>query len=265
MHYVTHGRGRPVVFLHGNPTSSYLWRNVLPPLAAPGRRLIAVDLIGMGGSGKPDIAYRLAEHVEHVGGFLDALSLDDVTFVAHDWGVAIALECLRRAPGRIRGVAFMEGHVRPIPAWDDFDELFRRFRTPGVGERMVLEENFLVETLLPAATSLTPADLDAYRRPYPDPASRRPLLRWTREIPVAGEPADVADLLEEAWRHLAGSPVRKLLVHGSPGAVLDARAVAWCRRTQPGLAVADVGGAGHFLPEDRPGELAAVLARWLAG
>ena len=269
MRYRESGQGPPVVFLHGNPTSSYLWRDVLPRLAGPGRRLIAVDLIGMGGSGKPEIGYHLSDHIDYVTAFAEALALTDITFVAHDWGVAISLEYLRRHPARVRAVAIMEGHLRPVPGWDDFDpggrEIFQRLRTPGLGERLALEENFLIETLLPAGLQrqLTAAELQVYRAPYANPAARRPLLQWTREIPVAGEPADVARTLTRAWEHLAGSPVRKLLVHGRPGAIVDAATLAWCRQTQPGLAVADAGPAGHFLPEDRSAEVAAALDAWL--
>lgn len=259
------GTKKPVLFLHGNPTSSYLWRRVLPRLDAGRWRLIAVDLIGMGGSGKPDLEYRLVEHVAYVEAFVEALGLTDVVLVGHDWGVAISLELLRRRPELVGAVAFMEGHVRPIASWDDFDPLFQQLRAPGIGEQMVLAENFFVETLLPAGMrrTLTPAELAVYRRPYPDPASRRPLLRWAREIPIEGEPADVVKIFQNFWGYLAGSPVPKLLIHGQPGAVLDAEYVQWCRRTQPGLVVADVGEASHFLPEDRPVEVAAALARWL--
>jgi haloalkane dehalogenase len=270
MRYLDSGQGPPVVFLHGNPTSSYLWRDVLPRLAGRGRRLIAVDLIGMGGSGKPAIGYHLSDHIDYVTAFVEALCLTGITFVAHDWGVAISLECLRRQPERVEAVAFMEGHLRPVPSWDDFDlggrEIFERLRTPGLGERLALDENFLIETLLPAGMdrTLTAAEMQIYRAPYADPAARRPLLQWAREIPVAGEPADVAQILTSSWAHLAGSPVRKLLVHGRPGAVVNAATVAWCRQTQPGLAVADVGAAAHFLPEDRPAEVAAALTEWLA-
>jgi haloalkane dehalogenase len=262
---VESGQGPPVVFLHGNPTSSYLWRKVLPRLTGLDRRLIAVDLIGMGGSAKPDIGYRLTDHVGYLVALLDELALEDITFVAHDWGVAIALECLRRRPERVSGVAFMEGHVRPVAGRDDIDAIFHQLRTPGVGERLALTENFLIETLLPAALgdTLTAADLAAYRSPYPDERSRRPLLQWTREIPIAGEPADTTALLVTAWQHLGTSGVRKLLLHATPGAVIPAATVAWCRATQPDLAVADVGAGTHFLPEERPDEIAAVLAQWL--
>jgi haloalkane dehalogenase len=269
MHYVESGTGRPVVFLHGNPTSSHLWRNVLPALHSPGRRLIAVDLIGMGASGKPAIDYGLADHIDHVAALLDALSLDDIVFVAHDWGVAICLEYLRRHPERVTGVALMEGHLRPLDGWDAFDpggrQVFQQLRTDGVGERMVLEENFFIETVLASATlhPLAPADLDEYRRPFPDPASRLPLLRWAREIPIGGEPAGSARILAGAWEHLCASPVPKLLVHGSPGAVVTAGTVAMCRTAMPDLVVVDAGEAGHFLPEDRPEAVAAALSAWL--
>lgn len=270
MHYWESGHGQPLVFLHGNPTSSYLWRKVLAHLTASGRRLIAVDLIGMGGSGKPEIGYRLADHIEYAELLLDALALQDIVFVAHDWGCAIGLDYLRRHPSRVCGVAFMEGHLRPLPSWADFDpdgrQLFQQLRTADVGEHMVLHENFFIETLLPAAMppSVTEDDLKVYGRPFPDAASRRPLLQWAREIPVAGEPADVADILDAGWKHLATSPVRKLLVYGQPGAVVGPETLVWCRRTQPSLAVADVGAAGHFLPEDQPVKVAGALKTWLS-
>jgi haloalkane dehalogenase len=260
LHHTSTGSGRPVLFLHGNPTSSYLWRHVLPAL--PGR-LIAVDLMGMGASAKPDIPYRLADHISSVTAFIEGLDLRDLVLVAHDWGVAIALSCLRALPDRVAGVAFMEGHLRPLRGWDGIDAVFRDLRAPGSGERMVLEENFFIETLLPAATTLSPADLDAYRRPFPTPESRRPILQWVREIPIAGEPADTARLLEAAWAHFRDSPVPKLLVHGDPGAIVTAEVVAMCRDSLSHLTVADVGAAGHFLPEDAPDRLAAAVARWL--
>lgn len=269
MHYVESGAGRPVVFVHGNPTSSYLWRDVLPAVHRHGRRLIAVDLIGMGASGKPAIGYRLADHIDHLVALLDELALDDVIFVAHDWGVAICLEYLRRHPDRVAAVAFMEGHLRPLGGWDAFDPggraVFQQLRTAGVGERMVLEENFFIETVLASATlrPLPPADLDEYRRPYPDPQTRRPLLQWAREIPIGGQPAGSAGILAGAWDNLCTSPLPKLLVHGRPGAVVTASTVAMCRNAMANLSVADVGAAGHFLPEDRPAAVAAALSAWI--
>jgi haloalkane dehalogenase len=270
MHVMDLGDGPPVLFLHGNPTSSFLWRHVLAR-RDPGWRCIAPDLIGMGRSGKPDISYRLVDHIAYVDALLEALQLPPMAIVGHDWGVAIALDRLRRFPEQVTGVAFMEGHVRPLPGWDAFDaggrRLFQQLRADGVGERMVLEENFFIDTLLPAALlrPLPPEEMDTYGRPYPDPASRRPLLRWSREIPVGGQPADVTGILAAAAAQLASSPVPKLLLHGSPGAIIPPTAVGWFRGHLPALTVTDVGGpAGHFLPEDRPQQVADAIWTWLA-
>jgi haloalkane dehalogenase len=270
MHYVESGEGQPVVFLHGNPTSSYLWRSVLANIDLRSRRAVAVDLIGMGRSGKPSIGYHLTDHLTYIEAFLAALDLRDVVFVAHDWGVAIALEYLRRHPARVAAVAFMEGHLRPLTGWSEFDaggrELFRSLRTPGVGEQMVLQENFFLDVLLPTAIRppLLPGDLREYRRAYPSPSSRRPLLQWAREIPIGGDPAGNATLMEAGWTSFAGSPLPKLLIHGGSGVVLTADKVAMCRSELARLAVADVGDSGHFLPEERPEQVAAAVSSWLA-
>jgi haloalkane dehalogenase len=270
MHVLDVGEDLPVVFLHGNPTSSFLWRHVLDRRPAH-RRCIVPDLIGMGRSGKPDIEYRLVDHIAYLDALLAELNLPEMVIVGHDWGVAIALDRLRRFPEQVKGVAFMEGHLRPLPGWDAFDaggrELFQRLRTDGVGEQMVLEENFFIDTLLPAAVMnpLSSADLDTYRRPYPDPRSRRPLLRWPREIPVDGCPPDVAEILSAAASNLVSSPVPKLLVHGDPGAITSAATIQWCRHNLPTLTITDVGGpAGHFLLEDRPVQVAEAIWGWLA-
>ncbi len=270
MHYREGGDGPPVLLLHGNPTSGFLWRHLLQRDDS-GHRWIAPDLIGMGDSGKPDIDYRLADHIAHMDAFVDTLGLTELTVVAHDWGVAIALDLLRRRPDLVRGLAFMEAHLRPLAGWDGLDEggreLFGRLRTPGIGEQLALEENFFIETLLPSALAqpLTEAELAVYALPYPDAASRRPLLQWAREIPIAGEPPDVADLFNQNLASLVESEVPKLLVHASPGVLVPRGTVDWCRAHLANLTVVDVGGpAGHFLPEDRPGEVAEAIVEWLA-
>jgi haloalkane dehalogenase len=269
IHWVEVGAGPPILFLHGNPTSSFLWRHVLPPVARTGRRCLALDLIGMGRSGKPDLDYRLADHIRFVDAFLDALDLRDLTLVGHDWGAVIALDLLGRRPERVSAVAFLEGHIHPIQRWTDLDaggrEMFGQLRTPGVGERLVLEENFFIEKVLPAGTlrRLTEAEMDAYRAPYPDSFSRRPLLRWPREIPIEESPADVTDLVRANQAVIADPRTPKLLLHATPGAVIGAAEVAWCKENGGRLDVVDIGPGTHFLPEDRPNEIAAELINWL--
>ncbi|MDT0429898.1 MULTISPECIES: haloalkane dehalogenase [Streptomyces] len=261
--------GLPFVFLHGNPTSSHLWRNVLPAVAAPGRRLLAPDLIGMGESGRPDLAYSFDDHARHLDAWFDALGLTEAVLVGHDWGGTLAFDRAARLPDRVRGLAFTETIVKPLYG-DEFPpagrQLFELLRTPGVGEEMVLEKSLFVEGL-PAtlATTLDPADLEVYRRAFPTPRSRRPVLEWARMMPLDGEPADVVARIEhfDAW--LATSPeVPKLLVafEPGPGAMTDRGAVAWCEENIAGLEVSHNGLAGHHSPEDRPGELAAAINAW---
>jgi haloalkane dehalogenase len=237
-----------------------------------GCRWVALDLIGMGGSGKPELDYRLVDHIAYVDAFVEALGLSNLVLVGHDWGVAIAVDRLRRRAGDVRAVAFMEGHLRPLPGWDSFDaggrQLFQQLRTPRTGEQLVLEENFFLDTLLPAALTraLIPTELGVYQAPYVTPASRRPLLQWAREIPVGGEPADVARLMAAAVSHLQAVTTPTLLVHGEPGVLVTEDTVDWCRRHLANLTVCSVGGpAGHFLPEDRPDEVADALLAWVAG
>ncbi len=267
------GAGRPVLFLHGNPTSSYLWRHVIAA-RRPGWRCLAPDLIGMGRSGRPAIAGTLVDHVAHLDALLSVLLPDEVTdlvVVGHDWGVALALDLLLRRPHQVSAVALMEGHLRPLPSWDAFDpggrDLFQRLRMPGVGERMVLEENFFLDTLLPAALQrpLSPEDLTEYRRPYPSPDSRRALLSWARQIPIAGEPADAHAVMGAAADFATTSAVPKLLVTAPGTPIVTADVLHWCTDHLPNLIVTDVGGpAGHFLPEDRPGEVAGAVWDWLS-
>jgi haloalkane dehalogenase len=213
------------LFLHGNPTSSYLWRNVIP-LVAPAAYCIAPDLIGFGQSGKPDIEYRFADHVRYLDAFLANAGISSAFVIAHDWGTALAFHLAARGPEFIRGLAFME-FIWPLPTWEDFPasarETFQKFRTPGVGEEMILEGNAFVEGVLPSATvrKITDEEMSVYRAPFPTPASRRPTWRFPNELPIAGEPADVFSTLEKAHRALAHSSYPKLLFAGNPGALVS--------------------------------------------
>ena len=268
MAYVERGSGAPILLLHGNPTSSYGWRNVIPHLEPLGR-CIAPDLIGMGQSDKPDLAYRFADHARYLEAFIEALALDEVTLVVHDWGSALGFDWMARHPGAVRRIAFFEAFVAPLPGFEALrpatQELFRQFRTPGVGERLVLEENAFIERVLPGATlrPLSPAEMDAYRAPYPDPASRRPTLAWPREIPIAGEPADVLAVFERYRAELQKSPIPKLLLTADPGVLIPAPLVAWCREHLPNLEVVELGPGRHFLQEDHPDAIGRAVADWI--
>jgi len=257
------------LFLHGNPTSSYLWRNVIP-LVAPTAHCIAPDLIGFGQSGKPDIEYRFADHVRYLDAFLEKLGISSAFIIAHDWGTALAFHLAAHRSEMIRGLAFME-FIWPMPSWDDFPneqaKTFKNFRTSGVGERMILEENVFVEKILPAATvrQLTHEEMTVYRAPFPTPLSRRPTWRFPNELPIAGEPADVCATLENAHRALAKSSYPKLLFVGDPGALVPP---AFAERFAKGLKsvqVVHLGAALHYLPEDHPETIGAQVNEWLIG
>lgn len=221
--HVDVGHGVPFVFLHGNPTSSYLWRNVMPDIGE-GVRCLAPDLIGMGASGKPDIAYSFNDHARYLDAWFAALALEQVVLVGHDWGGALAFDWAARHPGRVRGIAVMETIVRPM-TWADFPESARPryelLRGTGTGETKVLDENFFIEFALRATVlkGLSDEDLDVYRKPYPTRESRRPLLAWPRAMPIEGAPADVIARIETYDRWLLSSgDVPKLLLtfEGSP-------------------------------------------------
>ena len=204
IHYVEEGSGDPVLFIHGNPTSCYLWRNVMPHLASDARCL-ALDLIGMGRSDKPELDYRLVDHARYVDGFIAALGLERLTLVLHDWGSALGFHYARRHEENVRGIAFMEGIVRPL-TWDEWPRtvrgVFQQFRTPEVGWDLVVNRNAFVEQVLPGAIvrKLSDVEMARYREPFIEPGARRPVWRWPNEIPVDGEPADVTALVGELLR-----------------------------------------------------------------
>jgi haloalkane dehalogenase len=268
MAYVDTGAGAPVVFLHGNPTSSYLWRNVIPHVA-PAARCLAPDLVGMGDSGKAgDGAYRFVDHARYLDAWFEALGLArDVTLVVHDWGSALGFHWARRFPGRVRAVAYMEALVRPL-TWEEWPEagraIFQAMRSPA-GEEMVLGKNVFVERILPASVlrPLGEEEMAAYRRPFASPGeSRRPTLTWPREIPVGGAPADVIEIVEAYARWLAGSPLPKLFVNAEPGSILVGAQREFCR-AWPSQREVTVPGR-HFVQEDSPDAIGRAIAAFLA-
>jgi haloalkane dehalogenase len=261
-------REAPVtLFLHGNPTSSYIWRNILP-LVAPVTYCVAPDLIGFGQSGKPDIEYRFADHVRYLDEFLDQAGIASAFVVAQDWGSALAFHLAARRPTFVRGLAFME-FIRPMPTWNDFhpDQVgtFQQFRTPGVGEEMILEGNAFVEGVLPAATvrKLSDEEMSVYRAPFPTPESRRPTWRFPNELPIAGQPADVYSTMEEVHRVLAESSYSKLLFVGNPGALISpAFAESFVKKLKK-CRVVQLSSGLHYLQEDHPDVIGANIKEWL--
>jgi haloalkane dehalogenase len=264
--YVEVGVGDPIVFLHGNPTSSYLWRNVIAQLDARGRCL-APDLIGMGRSGKASSGrYRLADHARYLDAWFEALDLRRATLVVHDWGSALGFDWARRHPDRVKALVYLEAIVRPL-TWAEWPEaarkIFQAMRSPA-GEELVLVKNVFVERILPASVlrGLTTEEMERYREPFREPGeSRRPTLTWPREIPIEGEPADVTALVEGYATWLAQSPLPKLFVNGNPGSILVGRPREFCR-TWPNQAEVTVKGS-HFLQEDSPAEIGQAIARFL--
>lgn len=259
------------LFLHGNPTSSHIWRNIVP-LVAPVARCIAPDLIGFGQSGKPDIAYGFADHVRYLDALINGLGINSAYLVAQDWGTALAFHLAARRPEFVRGLAFME-FIRPMPTWDDFHQseaarqTFRKFRTEGEGEAMVLDGNAFVERVLPGSIlrKLDEEELAAYRAPFPTPESRRPILALPRQLPIAGEPADVHLALTMARTALAASRYPKLLFVGEPGALVS---LAFARKFAAGLrniSVIQLGAGLHYLQEDHPEAIGRSVAAWIAG
>ena len=270
MAYVEMGEGSPIVFQHGNPTSSYLWRNVMPMLAHRGR-CVALDLIGMGDSDKlidpgPG-SYTYVEQRQYFDKALAALGVgDDVVLIVHDWGSALGFDWAQRHPQSVRGICYMEAIVRPL-AWDEFPDrsrgIFQGFRSEA-GEGMVLENNLFVERVLPGSVlrELSEEEMSVYRRPFTEPGEgRRPTLTWPRQIPIEGEPADVTDIVETYAEWLEKSQIPKLFINAEPGALLTGAQREFCRRW-PNQHEVTVRGS-HFIQEDSPTEIGTAINAWL--
>lgn len=273
MAYVEMGEGDPIVFLHGNPTSSYLWRNIMPHAKGLGR-CIAPDLIGMGDSQKLDDSgpdrYRFVEHRQYLDGVLDAIGVDgNVILVIHDWGSALGFDWANRHRDRVQGICYMEAIVRPIPTWDDFSKqaapVFQGFRSPA-GEEMVLQKNIFVEKVLPGSVlrGLTDAEMAVYRRPFAEAGEdRRPTLIWPRQIPIEGEPEDVVAIVGDYAEWMAENDLPKLFVDAKPGAILTGGNRDFCRTWKNQTEVTVAGS--HFIQEDSPDEIGTALADWIQG
>ncbi|MBD3419121.1 MAG: haloalkane dehalogenase [Chitinivibrionales bacterium] len=266
MHYIEQGEGDPVLFLHGNPTSSYLWRNIIPHVS-PHARCIAPDLIGMGKSDRPDLDYTYADHYKYTTGFIDKMDLHNITLVIHDWGSGLGFNYAMNHEGTIKGIAFMEAIIRTW-TWEAFPPdarmPFKLMRTPGIGWVMISVMNGFVEQMLPMATmrELSEEEMNAYRAPFPTIASRKPVRMWPNQIPISGKPAQTHHIVSEYNRKLTRSQLPKLLFYADPGAIVDSATVAWCKANLPNLETVYLGKASHFVQEDHPDKIGREIARW---
>ncbi|HMJ63479.1 MAG TPA: haloalkane dehalogenase [Bryobacteraceae bacterium] len=266
MAYADAGEGDPIVFLHGNPTPSYLWRNIIPYLL-PFGRCIAPDYAGMGNSSAaPGGNYRFADHQRYLDAWFDALGLaKNVILIVHDWGSALGFSWAQRNPEKIRAIVYMEGIVRPFSSWEEWPDLTRPFfqalRT-SAGEDMILQKNLFIEYLLPLR-SISGEAMEVYRRYYRNPGpSRQPMLAWTRDLPIAGEPKDVCAIVDSYARWLSTSQIPKLFIDADPGGFLIGAQREFCR-AWPNQETVTVQGA-HFLQEDAPEAVGEVTARFVA-
>ncbi len=266
MAYVDASQGDPIVFLHGNPTPSYLWRNIIPYLL-PFGRCLAPDYVGMGNSGSaPDGSYRFVDHQRYLDAWFDALGIKkNVILVLHDWGSALGFSWAQRHPGSVKAIIYMEAIVRPFQSWDEWPSATKAFfqaQRTSAGEDLILERNLFIEYLLPLRNIAEDA-MDIYRWHYRVPgATRQPMLSWTRDLPIAGEPADVVRVVESYAQWLSTSPIPKLFIDADPGGFLIGAPREFCR-SWPNQTVVTVNGS-HFLQEDSPAEVGSAIAKFVS-
>ncbi len=271
MTYLEDGAGDTVLFIHGNPTSSYLWRNVIPHVSDT-HRAIAVDLIGMGASGKPDNDYTFADHASYLDAFVEELGLTDLTLVGHDWGAALAWDFARRHPGKVERLTFMEGVLPPAmpqPSYeamgDEMGGMFRALQDPEQGYEMVMEGNFFVEGILPMMIdrSLGKAAMAAYGAPYQTVASRLPTWMWPREVPIGGSPEGNVQLMDDIRQFMGETDMPVLLTYADPGVLVPPQAVPFYSGLIENLEAAYIGRGLHFIQEDQPDAIGRAISDWL--
>jgi haloalkane dehalogenase len=272
MHYIEQGTGDPILLLHGNPTWSYIWRNIIPHLSPLGR-VIAPDFIGYGRSDKPNyIEYSWFDQVRYIEEFIRVMRLKNITLVLHDHGSSVGFHYAMGHQHNVRGIAFFEAIVRPF-TWDnfstpDFRALFQVFRTGGVGGigwQMIVDQNVFIEQLLPLAAGrpLSDTEMNYYREPFLDPPSRAPIWRLANDTPIGGEPPDVWDAVTTYSDKLQKSTLPKLLLFATPGALLTSEHVDWCNQNLKNLKTVYIGPGLHFLQESSPHQIGQEVATWL--
>ena len=267
IHYLESGTGDPMLFIHGMPTSSYLWRNIMPVMA-DSARCIAPDLIGMGKSGSPDIDYRIFDHIRYIDAFIEAMDLKNITLVLHGWGSLVGFDYARRHPDNIKGIAFFESHIRPTTDWEMLSLPVQQFATllnrPGASYRAIVQQNYLVKKLLPKGVmrELTSEEMNEYLKPFPTPESRKPLWQYIQDLPLGEGPADVVALIQEYSQWLTTSLIPKLMMYAIPGFITTVDTVSWARNHLPNLTLVGLDDALHFAQESIPDVFAEQLNEW---
>ncbi|RED51109.1 haloalkane dehalogenase [Cohnella lupini] len=269
LRYVDQGAGTPVVFLHGNPTSSYAFRNVIPYLTDYAR-CVAVDLIGMGRSDKPDIGYTFSEHVDYISAFIDRLGLKEIILVGHDWGATIGMQYAANRPGNVKAVAMIEPQaLYPLASWSDFSPpesqgLFQTLRDPEKGWPFMRDNNVFVEGMpnIIVNRRLTPEEHEHYREPFRNPEDRKPMWVFPNQIPIEGTPGDVVQAVEERNVWLRATDIPKILFYASPGCTVRKPQLDWCGANMRNLTTIDIGKGFHHLLEENPHAIGQELARW---
>jgi len=267
VHYLETGEGDPIVFIHGMPTSSYLWRNILPALS-PHANCIAVDLIGMGKSAKPDINYTVFDHVHYFEGFISELGLKNITLVMHGWGSVIGFEYAKRHAANISSVAFFESHIRPITDWDMLSLPVQQFASlltrPDAAYRAIVQQNYLIKKLLPSGvvTKLPELVLEEYERPYLDPQSRKVLWQYVQDLPLGKERTEVVDLIEGYSQWLQQTDIPKLMLYAVPGFITTIDTVSWAKDHFSNLTLDALEDVMHFVQESEPDLFSEKLLHW---
>lgn len=268
LHYIDEGQGDPILFLHGIPTSSYLWRNVIPTLS-PHARCIAPDLIGMGKSDVPNIEYRVFDHIHYIEEFITTLDLKNITLMVHGWGSVIGLDIAMRYPERFKGIAFLESHIRPVTDWSmvslPVQELSVVLSAPDGGYDVIMNSNYFVNKVLPGGVlrKLTEEEMEHYRAPFLRPNACKPLWQYLQDLPLGDGPEDVVDLISGYSKKLQLSNLPKLMMYAVPGYITTISTVEWARDSLPNLKMVDVGDALHYAQETNPVRIATELKQWL--
>jgi len=266
MHFIDVGAGDPILFLHGQPTSSYLWRNIIPYLQTKGR-CIAVDLIGMGKSGKPDIDYTFQDHYDYLEKFIEKLGLKNITLVVHDWGSGLGFHYANMHRDNIKGIAFMESLIEPMK-WENFPAnykvIFKLIRTPGIGWFMISVMNIFLKKVVPDSIirKLSDEEYKHYLDPYPTIKSRKPVRMWPLQLPISGKPESVHEIISDYNIWLGVTDIPKLCLYAHPGAIIKDKEVEYIRNNFPNTKMVDVGKGIHYLQEDNPHRIGEEIARW---